>query len=435
MKQKSRTKKSGVAITLLLGNWALPIVSVIATFFMTAACVMHLVLDTSRTKDRDVHFPSWHQVQTTAKMSMREKLSSDRSTPGILSQYERDYPPNDLHRIQHFVDTTLRRTQRYQTQSDVPYDIYNCPPEPPPGYPMDWPSLDVIANWNPGNTTEPTTLFQGLCVFEYENDIQTATNYRNAEVPFLITHVPDIMRAAERWNRNSSYLSKLVGQEKVKTEHSLNQHFMYWRSRSHLPLGWSPPTDETTLTFDDWLQKAQTLTTDQVNHDRWYFRLNADYKRTHHYLYDELPLFTPTLNNFFMVDSSQERGINCRFGMTGVMAETHFDSSRNFVALMGGQRRYILSHPKYCQNMYLYPQTHPSFRHTAVNWMNVNVKQFPLFQQGRVNEIVLQAGDVLYLPTLWFHTIVSLNINYQCNARSGSTTEYHHHVEKCGFPQ
>ena len=143
--------------------------------------------------------------------------------------------------------------------------------------------------------------------------------------------------------------------------------------------------------------------------------------------------FTPTLNNFFMVESNQERGINCHFGMTGVMAETHFDSSRNFIALMGGQRRYILSHPKYCQNMYLFPQKHPSFRHTAVDWMNVNVNEFPLFQQGRVNEVVLQAGDVLYLPTFWFHTIVSLNINYQCNARSGLITEYHHHVIECEF--
>ena len=128
---------------------------------------------------------------------------------------------------------------------------------------------------------------------------------------------------------------------------------MYWRSRSHLPLGWSPSTDEVTLTFDDWLQKAQTLTTDLVNHDRWYFRLNANYKGSHHYLYDELPFFTPTLNNFFIVESKQERGINCCFGMTGVMAETHFDSSRNFIAFIGGQRHYILSHPKYCQTMYL----------------------------------------------------------------------------------
>ena len=247
MKQKSRTRKVGVAITLPFSTWAFMIVSVATTFFMTAACVMYLLLDTSRTKDRNVPFPSWRQGQTTGKMLLRQQQqqsssSSNSKLPGgILSQYEREYSPNHLHRIQHFVDTKLRRAQRYQTQSNMPYDVYNCPPEPPTGYPMDWPSLDLIENWNPGNTTEPNTIFQGLCVFEYESDIQTATNYRKAEVPFLITHVPDIMRAAERWNRNSSYLSKLVGNEKVKTEHSLNQHFMYWRSRSHLPLGWSPP--------------------------------------------------------------------------------------------------------------------------------------------------------------------------------------------------
>ena len=46
---------------------------------------------------------------------------------------------------------------------------------------------------------------------------------------------------------------------------------------------------------------------------------------------------------------------------------------------------------------------------------------------------VLQPGDALYLPTAWFHYIVSLNMNYQCNAQSGSTTENAHHLRECGF--
>ena len=93
----------------------------------------------------------------------QQSSSSNSKLPGsILSQYEREYPPNHLHRILHFVDTKLRRAQRYQTQSNMPYDIYNCQSEPPPEYLIDWPSMDSIANWNPGNTIEPTTIFQGL---------------------------------------------------------------------------------------------------------------------------------------------------------------------------------------------------------------------------------------------------------------------------------
>jgi ribosomal protein L16 Arg81 hydroxylase len=135
-----------------------------------------------------------------------------------------------------------------------------------------------------------------------------------------------------------------------------------------------------------------------------------------------------------MVDPHQQRGINCRFGMKGVIAELHYDQSRNFIVVMNGQRRYILAHPKECAHLYLYPLHHPSGRHSAVDWIAPNLTQFPNFHRARVNELVLQAGDALYLPTYWFHFIVSLNLNYQCNARSGMTHEHDAYIQHCGFP-
>jgi ribosomal protein L16 Arg81 hydroxylase len=55
------------------------------------------------------------------------------------------------------------------------------------------------------------------------------------------------------------------------------------------------------------------------------------------------------------------------------------------------------------------------------------------FRNAQVNEVVLEAGDGLYLPTFWFHFIVSLNMNYQCNARSGITYENRKYIRQCGF--
>jgi len=100
---------------------------------------------------------------------------------------------------------------------------------------------------------------------------------------------------------------------------------------------------------------------------------------------------------------------------------------------MGGKRRYVLAHPKECPNLGLYPMHHPSGRHSAVDWIQPDLQQFPQFATAQLNEVVLQAGDALYLPTSWFHFIVSLNTNYQCNARSGTTYENEHHLAQCGF--
>ncbi len=146
-------------------------------------------------------------------------------------------------------------------------------------------------------------------------------------------------------------------------------------------------------------------------------------------------------HHFFMVDPKEERGINCRFGMKGIIAENHFDVARNFIVVLRGQRRYILAHPRECENMELYPVSHPSGRHSQVDWSTrltnpADLAKFRLehakFSQTNVNEVVLQAGDALYLPTSWFHYIVSLNINYQCNARSGTTLENMAFIRKCG---
>ena len=134
-----------------------------------------------------------------------------------------------------------------------------------------------------------------------------------------------------------------------------------------------------------------------------------------------------------MVDSSEARGINCRFGMKGVIAENHFDGSRNMVAVMGGERRYILSHPEQCENLCLFERGHPSARHSAVDWSDPDWEEFPQFRNAEVNEIVMQAGDVLYLPTNWFHYIISLELNFQCNTRSGISDDYMEAIEECGF--
>jgi ribosomal protein L16 Arg81 hydroxylase len=119
--------------------------------------------------------------------------------------------------------------------------------------------------------------------------------------------------------------------------------------------------------------------------------------------------------------------------MKGVMVENHFDGERNFLTVLGGERRYILSHPNQCDHMALFPPGHPSARHSAVDWSDPDLEAFPQFAAARGNEVVLQAGDSLFVPSLWFHTIISLSLNMQCNTRSGLDPKYFKDVEKCGY--
>jgi hypothetical protein len=82
----------------------------------------------------------------------------------------------------------------------------------------------------------------------------------------------------------------------------------------------------------------------------------------------ELTFFQPQPQELYLTDPREQRGIHCRIGMPGIM---RFDSSPNAIVMLSGQRRYILSHPRFCKNLVLYPSGHPSSRHSQLNWTRI----------------------------------------------------------------
>jgi hypothetical protein len=324
------------------------------------------------------------------------------------------------------------------------YDVHYCPNEIPQNYPMAWNIIDVLTHWNPDDTNVPRTIYQGLCTIDWNDPEQrkVAIHYRKSEKPFLVHNHPEIWQTAERWS-HYDYLHSLVGDKLFRNEHSQNNHMMYWKLRAKNRWveenGWTPPTDNVDVAFDDWYKKALALedpSVDVAHAEHYYLRLNGLLGESNDFLFDELPFFKPQhQSELFMVDPRNARGINCRFGSRGVIAETHYDQSRNFILVLGGQKRYILAHPDQCRNLELYPMGHPSARHSRINWSDPVSweRDGERFRTAQVNEVVLQAGDGLYLPTFWFHFIVSLNLNYQCNARSGVTNENQDLISRCGF--
>eukprot|EP00559_Dactyliosolen_fragilissimus_P006737 CAMPEP_0184870590 /NCGR_PEP_ID=MMETSP0580-20130426/38036_1 /TAXON_ID=1118495 /ORGANISM="Dactyliosolen fragilissimus" /LENGTH=463 /DNA_ID=CAMNT_0027372745 /DNA_START=350 /DNA_END=1741 /DNA_ORIENTATION=+ len=367
-------------------------------------------------------------------------------------------PDDDLQRLLSVAKTLRQRDYISKAPEEVSYDINDCPEIPPDGYPYAWNVLRVLDNWPPDDPAPRPSVFQGICRFDYLTERHKAINYLRKEVPFVIRDDPKVLRTVERWN-HPGYMQELLGPKKYRTEHSLNNHFMYFvnprgkikkkqlrrmnRGRKEIvaPEGWEPPTDLTRMTYDTWLSHAN-VTDDKLGPDNehWYYRLIGCGKMgrcdmdSSEYLFDELSFFQPRFENeLYMVDPTKQKGIHCRFGMKGVIAENHFDGSRNMIAILGGERRYILSHPDECKRLCLYPQGHPSGRHSAVDWSDPDLEKFPKFKMAKVNEVIMQAGDVLYLPTNWFHYIISLELNFQCNTRSGISKDYMEQIHNCGF--
>jgi hypothetical protein len=327
------------------------------------------------------------------------------------------------------------------THESEPFEIVECPDLPPIDYPKAYPIMSLLNNWNTDDTKIPSIHYDSICHFNYQNpdELRRANTYRSHEVPFIVYNIPEVDEVVKKWN-DLDQLRKILGNNKYRTEISKSNHFMYWHNgktagadgvKDKYGKLWTPPTEISEVGFEDWLKVAldgQNKTNAERDHE--YFRVSSDLGNN--WLFSELPFFQPT-PNLMIVEPSQQRGIHCRFGMRNVIAEAHFDGARNSVVELGGLRRWILTHPNQCKNMHMLPKEHPSGRHSEVNWAKPDMDKFPNFEKVTGNEVILQPGDFLYVPTYWIHYIVSLNINVQCNTRSGKTANYFNEINECGF--
>ena len=143
------------------------------------------------------------------------------------------------------------------------------------------------------------------------------------------------------------------------------------------------------------------------------------------YVSKDLPFFSTRKNNFFISNVGANKGIQCRFGMRGIIAEAHYDSGRNMVAMLKGAKRYIIIPPRECKKLGIIAnQKHPSFRHSVIDWSNINEATEHGFASVDAIDTIVQTGEVLYIPSYWFHYIVSLKYSVQCNSRSGSPPNF-----------
>lgn len=154
----------------------------------------------------------------------------------------------------------------------------------------------------------------------------------------------------------------------------------------------------------------------------YYFQLNALASRDpNSFVLRDLPSLSAAHENFFITNKVANRGIQCRFGMRGIIAESHYDTGRNMVVMLRGGKRYILNPPSECGKLGIIADVkHPSFRHSVFDWSNVTDARLHGFGDVLAVETVVRRGEVLYIPSFWLHYPISLGQSIQCNARSGT---------------
>mmetsp|Transcript_22879 Transcript_22879/g.55155 ORF Transcript_22879/g.55155 Transcript_22879/m.55155 type:complete len:341 (+) Transcript_22879:82-1104(+) len=298
----------------------------------------------------------------------------------------------------------------------------------------------------------PDTLIEVLQHFDYQDpeQLEAAIKYRDLELPFKVYNVPELKVANSKWT-DDYVASHFNGDNKDgmpesegMCQQSVDNFFAFYR-----PPLWSeellgdPPSIDIDWTYDKWARHAVLADEARLpvtkKHYYWQSGIPKQERlmsRKHWtFVSRDLPSFSNPEPTFFGFNPPAQKGIQCRFGERGVTAATHYDGGRNMIAMITGAKRYILSPPNACSQLGIVTSRHhPSYRHSMLNFGRITLldKKYAgvklsdrerewlrIAAEAPTLSTVLKAGEVLYVPSHWFHYIVSLQKSAQCNTRSG----------------
>ena len=326
------------------------------------------------------------------------------------------------------------------------FQLPHCPekPENPPDVPI----LDILRNWNPDDVAIPARHHSTLCRIDYQADLAKALQYRDADVPFVVYNVPEFDETVRKWAQ-PGYLEERLGNQPYIVEVSKSNHFLFTtlstsqqREEQNRSRGPQVPTVDR-WPYARWLKEAQkgaeAVPGPESERQRahYYLRVeHADPSEGSAAIAQDMTIYARGNESSLFLDHDfgpSSRGIVCRFGMRGVVAEAHFDGLRNMVALVGGRRRVLLAHPRFCKHAHLFNRNHTSFRHSRVDWARPDLERYPNFARMRAVEVVLMPGEILHIPTWWLHYFISLEMSAQCNLFSGKSPVGFEHIDACGI--
>eukprot|EP00971_Amphidinium_carterae_P181370 3598219-Amphidinium_carterae.1 len=94
-------------------------------------------------------------------------------------------------------------------------------------------------------------------------------------------------------------------------------------------------------------------------------------------------------------------------GLEGGFSPCHYDPQDNIFAQVRGWKRVLLFHPKHFASLYPWPVHHPQDRQSRVNFDCPDYERFPAFHalEGQGLEALIGPGDILHIPSGWWHHI------------------------------
>jgi len=103
-------------------------------------------------------------------------------------------------------------------------------------------------------------------------------------------------------------------------------------------------------------------------------------------------------------------------GSAGTVSRLHCDFSHNFIGQFAGRKRFRIFPHYQASHFYPPPPYAPDAFHMPVSTMgDTSLAEYPRFANARGLECVVEAGDVLILPSLWWHQVIGEEASVMVN--------------------
>lgn len=218
-------------------------------------------------------------------------------------------------------------------------------------------------------------------------------NYVLPNKPVVISHAINEWKAFSDWSVD--YFKAIAGNINIRVEVSPNRVFPPVHGQPHERAGYRIES----MTFGQYIDK---ITSENLVGEGYYFAQEpVDV------------LFPQLMNDIKSPDYFKEKSListNLWFAGEGNITPMHYDLVHNLYAQVMGRKRFILFAPEQTKLLYPFPKSSRIAHFSRVNLDDPDLVEFPRFQHARPLECIVEPGDILFIPTFWWHQVYSLNM-------------------------
>ena len=206
--------------------------------------------------------------------------------------------------------------------------------------------------------------------------------------PVIITGKIADWKAFSLWSID--YLNTVVGDKEFNVNVSKNKIFTFDPETEDT----FPSTKMQFTDFTDWILQEKKA-------DQYYYLQQHPIETFFPELFPDIEIPDYFNKKLFML-------ANLWIGTGGNTTPLHWDGAQNLLCQVRGRKRVLLFEPK--QTPFLYPYSVDS-KTPHMSHLNIDkpdLEKFPKFQKAKYIEYILEPGEMLFIPTFWWHQVYSL---------------------------